>query len=140
MLEPGGILGFTAWAHSEPFYLLQHAASLIPTAPNMRTTDSAVMPRENGYWHDRSFIRQTLIDLGLTEIRIEPLDFRQKGKDARDWSRKMRVVVKVYTSSWEQESRWETFSRIEEVLRGDYGDGEAWVRSVACVVTAKKPS
>lgn len=74
-------------------------------------------------------------------MKIEAFDYKQKGRDARELAAKMRVVVKVFTTKWEEDGdRWELFKRIEEVLRGDFGDGEAWVRSVALVTTARKPS
>ncbi len=78
----------------------------------------------------------------MEDVKIEALDLKQGGKDARDLSRKMRVVVKVITGWWGGErnkEKWEMFERIEEVLRRDFGDGEVWVRSVALIVTARKP-
>jgi hypothetical protein len=36
----------------------------------------------------------------MEDVKIEALDLKQGGKDARDLSRKMRVVVKVITGWW----------------------------------------
>lgn len=105
----------------------------------MRTKEAAAMQTANGYWHDRTFIISTLEDLGLVDIQVEAFDFRQTGKDAHDLARKCRPVVKLFTMRWRAEDRWTLFEKIEEVLRGDSGEGEAGVRSVAMLVTGRKP-
>ena len=140
MLQPGGTLGFTTWDICGPRNLLQYAQALIPEAPNTRTIEINAMQMANGYWHDRQFIRQTLESLGLTGIKIEGFNHRKEAASARDCAYAMRSVTRFSTQKWpDQEAAWRMFEKIEEVLKGEYGDGKVGIWSVALIVTAKKP-
>jgi hypothetical protein len=112
--------------------------------PNMRTIESAQKAYNTGYWHDPTFVRSTLADLGLTNIKISPFDFKQTAESPIDMARKMRVVVPIMTGGWKPEMKkergWEVFERIEEIMKGEFGDGPCHIRSVALIVTAAKPS
>jgi hypothetical protein len=52
----------------------------------------------------------------------------------------MRIVTKLTTRMWsDQSAAWKMFEKMEEVLKGEYGDGKVGMWSVALIVTAKKP-
>lgn len=144
-LKSGGTLGFTTWAHSGPFYLLQEAATLIPLAPNSRTIESSNFMLSKGYWHDRSFIRKTLEELEMKDIKIETYHTLHQADNGREFAKNTRIVVKVITSLWPKEIRekygWEMFENIEKIMNErKIGDGDkVGIRSVVLVVTAKKP-
>lgn len=144
VIKPGGTLGFTTWAHSGPFYLLQEACTLIPSFPNTRTTEMSTRMNANGYWHDRTFIRSTLEGLGMTDIKINALPYVHEAPTAGEMARTLWPVVKMVAMAFGggEASRiggWHIFEKVEEVLKLEFGDGPVKVRTVAMVVTATKP-
>ena len=136
VLQPGGTLGLTTWSKSGPFILLQEAQSRIPTAPK---PDPSAPKRLNDSFRDPSFIRQTLTELGLTDVVINSFEFKQRGENARDFSRKMRHPVRLVTPRWDEEKRWSMFEKIEEIMKERFGKDEVWITSEAWIVTARKP-
>ena len=141
VLKPGGTLGFTTWAHNGAFYLLQHAQTLLPDAPNSRTPEINAIQMKNGSWHDRGFITTLLTDLGMEDVRIELVDYRHDRPTPAAVARDLWVVMPPFTFPFgprRQELGWKMFGAVEEVMRGQ-GEGNYGVRFVSLVVTAKKP-
>lgn len=100
------------------------------------------MMAANGYWYDRTFIRDTLAKVGFVNVEINALNYRHTSKhNAKEFAKAMRPVVKLWTGRWADPAKggWEMFKRIEEVLQAEFGDKPVGVWSVALIVTAKKP-
>ena len=116
---------------------------MIPDAPNTRTPEITAIQMKNGSWHDRGFIRQTLADLGMQDIRIELVDYKYDSATPRDAARSLWPVMGIFTGPWKEkkaELGWNMFECVEEIARTQSGDGGNFgIRFVSLVVTAKKP-
>ncbi|WWC90912.1 uncharacterized protein L201_005850 [Kwoniella dendrophila CBS 6074] len=137
VLKPNGVLGFSTWAYSGPFHLLQHAIALLPNYPFNPNP-----PPPGGNWMHPQWLKQTLESKGMKDIKIEPYEFTQTAESAAEMSRKMHHVVKIVTSKWGSEQRelgWKVFEKIEDLLIREQGKGPVKITSVALIVTARKP-
>jgi hypothetical protein len=78
-------------------------------------------------------------------VKIEPFTYICHAKSAKDMSRDLRQVVHILVSRWPEELReesgWDYFEKIEEVLNQDYRTGnedEVAVTNEAWLITMQK--
>jgi len=117
---------------------------LLPDAPNTRTREVTAIQTRNGYWHDRTFCRDTLTGLGFVDVQVELLDNRIDFQSPEDVAKGVWPVMPIFTMPWGEKKKtagWKMFDAVEQVAAGDPEDGKGpySIRFVSLVVTAKKP-
>jgi hypothetical protein len=124
----------------------QQAETLIPSFPNTRTVEFYSKRSASGYWGYPAFVQSALEDLGLVEIRINPVMWTHGADTPAECAKMMWQLVKLKTmiafGGMGEQTRvegWKLFGTITEILQAEFGDGPVRLSTVALVVTARLP-
>lgn len=122
VLRPRGALGFTCWT-SPGWY------------PTMRAVipDFAYPAAMSGDWTRSEFIQSTLTDLGLTDVKVVPLDFTTEERD-------VEALIEIQHVLFAKIAIGEVGERLDRYLRDEFArEGQIVWKWQALIVTAIKP-
>ncbi|KAB5555035.1 S-adenosyl-L-methionine-dependent methyltransferase [Coniochaeta sp. 2T2.1] len=144
ILKPGGTLGFTTW-HDQNAGWAPDFRSALESFPFEAPFEMRMQTTQWGKWSDVNWIRRTLEDLGLEDVKVDVLATLQRIHGAEDYVACFEMMFKwVINSQWSEELRKE--HGIEEVkglvrehLREKYG-GRGWDATwVSIIASARVP-
>lgn len=140
VLEPGGVLGFSTW-HKQSGWMEQ-VKEAFKTFPFEAPCEMALQTTTWGDWSDVNWIRKTLVDKGLHDVKVEVVAYLTPVEGPADFIEKYGMMIDwVMGSGWSEEQkkahpREEVQALIKEFLEQDpkYGSSGwemSWVGVLA---------
>ncbi|KAJ4289416.1 hypothetical protein N0V88_006896 [Collariella sp. IMI 366227] len=127
ILRPGGILGLTTW-HTEPAWV-GDVREAFQSFPFKAPFEMSMQTTAWGNWADVNWVRKTLVQKGLQDVRVKVFAFLSHVKDANSCLAIYGMMVDwIVGSSWPEELRKqhpkeEVHRLVKEFLEKKYGRG-----------------
>ncbi|KAK4134466.1 S-adenosyl-L-methionine-dependent methyltransferase [Trichocladium antarcticum] len=104
VLEPGGVLGFSTW-HKQSGWMEQ-VKEAFKTFPFEAPCEMELQTTTWGDWSDVNWIRKTLVDKGLHDVKVEVVAYLTQVEGPADFIEKYAMMIDwVMGSGWSEEQK-----------------------------------
>ncbi|KAJ4984744.1 coq5 family [Stagonosporopsis vannaccii] len=106
LVQPGGTLAITSWAHLPWFSLLEETYAGIENGPDMPTHEQLYAGMMNGQpWQDRAFVEKQLEGAGLQGVKVVQEAFNVDCGTPDNFMTAMGFVLGLLSQRWPEEKR-----------------------------------